>query len=233
VTPRKRPKMTLAIPFIDTILEKDFKAPFNQRHTAHQIWGRVQIEMPACDIGESTVRAYVRIRKAELDVTEQQTSSQAAAAWMMEVLHSGAALRVIEKELPGGAASSLVGFIKGGRFRERKKALAVLGRLSGIRTAVIARCLKMSRRTIGRYFSRFSNDGLNALLSAKATMIRSAILFSLLHSPPSAHGINRTSWRMDDLHRIMAESGHRTSRKRIRVPLSRRPDSNGGRQRLY
>jgi hypothetical protein len=95
VTPRKRPKMTLAIPFIDAILEKDFKAPFNQRHTAHQIWGRMQIEMPACDIGESTVGAYVRIRKAELDVTEQQTSSQAAAAWMMEVLHSGAALRVI------------------------------------------------------------------------------------------------------------------------------------------
>jgi hypothetical protein len=105
VTPRKRPKMTLAIPFIDAILEKDFKAPFNQRHTAHQIWGRVQIEMPACDIGESTVRAYVRIRKAELDVTEQQTSSQAAAAWMMEVLHSDAALRVIEKELPSGAVS--------------------------------------------------------------------------------------------------------------------------------
>jgi hypothetical protein len=40
VTPRERPKMTLAIPFIDAILEKDFKAPFNQRHTAHQIWGQ-------------------------------------------------------------------------------------------------------------------------------------------------------------------------------------------------
>ena len=52
---------------------------------------------------------------------------------------------------------ALEGFIKGGRFRERKKALAVLGRLMGIRTAVIARCLKMSRRTIVRYFSRFSN----------------------------------------------------------------------------
>ena len=185
VTPRERPKMTLAIPFIDAILEKDFKAPFNQRHTAHQIWGRMQIEMPACDIGESTVRAYVRVRKAELDVAEQQTSSQAAAAWMMEVLHSDAALRVIEKELPSGAASSLVGFIKGGRFRERKKALAVLGRLRGIRTAVIARCLQMSRRTIGRYFSRFANDGLNALLSAKATKPkddpeRDQFLFSLV-----------------------------------------------------
>ena len=151
VTPRERPKMALAIPFIDAILENDLKATFNQRHTAHQIWGRMQVEMPACDIGESTVRAYVRVRKAELDVAEQ-TSSQAAAAWMMEVLHSDAPLRVIEKEFPSGPASSLAGLIKGGRLRERKKALAVLGCLRGIRTAVIARCLQMSRRTVGRYF---------------------------------------------------------------------------------
>ena len=63
-------------------------------------------------------------------------------------------------------------------------------------------------------------------LSAKATKPkddpeRDQFLFSLLHSPPSAHGINRTSWRMDDLHRIMAESGHRTSRKRIRALIKR------------
>jgi hypothetical protein len=32
--------MALAIPFIDAILENDLKATFNQRHTAHQIWGR-------------------------------------------------------------------------------------------------------------------------------------------------------------------------------------------------
>jgi hypothetical protein len=73
VTPRERPKMALAIPFIDAILEKELKATFNHRHTAHQIWGRMQVEMPACDIGESTVRAYVRVRKARLD--DQQTDS--------------------------------------------------------------------------------------------------------------------------------------------------------------
>jgi len=223
VSPRERPKMALAIPFIDAILEADLKATFNQRHTAHQIWGRMQVEMPECDIADSTVRAYVRVRKAELDGTKQQTSSQAAASWMMEVLHSDAPLRVIQKEFPGGgAASSLEGLIKGGRLRDRKKALAVRGCLKGIRTPVIAQCLQMSRRTVGRYFSRFANGGLNALLAAKRAKPkddpeRGQFLFSLLHSPPSAHGINRTSWRMDDLHRIMSESGQRASKKRIRA----------------
>jgi transposase len=83
----------------------------------------------------------------------------------------------------------------------------------------------MSRRTIGRYFSRFTNDGPDALLSAKTKLKndpeREQFLFSLLHSPPSVHGINRTSWRMDDLHRIMAETGHRTSKRRIRALLKK------------
>jgi hypothetical protein len=104
----------------------------------------MQVEMPGCDIGESTVRAYVRVRKAELD--EQQTSSQAAAAWMMEVLHRDVPLRFIEKEFPSGAASSLAGIIKG---RERKKALAVLGCLRGIRTVVIARAVPFTRLLAG------------------------------------------------------------------------------------
>jgi transposase len=210
--------MASAIPFIDAILEDDLKVTFSQRHTAHQIWGRLRAKVPACNIGESTVRAYVRVRKAELDAARQP---QTATAWMMEVLNSDIPLRVAEKEFPSEATASLVGLVRRGRLRERKKALVVLGCLRGIRTAVIARCLQMSRRTVGRYFSSFANGGLNALLPTKRDKPkddpeRGHLLFSLLHSPPTTHGINRTSWRMDDLHRIMAESGHRTSKKRIR-----------------
>jgi hypothetical protein len=32
-------------------------------------------------------------------------------------------------------------------------------------------------------------------------------LFSLLHSPPSQHGINRTSWRIEDLHECLRQQG--------------------------
>jgi lipid-binding SYLF domain-containing protein len=85
VTPRKRPKMTLAIPFIDAILEKDFKAPFNQRHTAHQIWGRVQIEMPACDIGESTVQPVTAVQSEPQD---KESISVENAGHVMEQISS-------------------------------------------------------------------------------------------------------------------------------------------------
>src|SRR5262249_3820623 len=45
-------------------------------------------------------------------------------------------------------------------------------------------------------------------------------VFALLHSPPSAYGINRTTWRMKDLHRVMQDRqlpiSHTNVRKIIR-----------------
>src|ERR1700722_1064553 len=67
VAPRERPKMARAIPVIDAIMNSDSKVSFGQRHTAHQIWELLQIEIPGCDVGESTVRTHVRVRKAELN----------------------------------------------------------------------------------------------------------------------------------------------------------------------
>ena len=76
VTHRNRSKMALAIPYIDAILNSDLKAQFNQRHTAHQIWEQLQVEIPGCNVAESTVRKYVRARKAELDGADQTSYKQ-------------------------------------------------------------------------------------------------------------------------------------------------------------
>ena len=63
---RDRPKLAAAIPFIDAILEADRKAPRKQRHTAHRIWTRLRREKPEAEVAESTVRQYVRARKAAM-----------------------------------------------------------------------------------------------------------------------------------------------------------------------
>ena len=66
VPERERPKLGAAIPFIDAILEADRKAPRKQRHTAHRIWMRLRRERPEAEVAESTVRQYVRARKAAM-----------------------------------------------------------------------------------------------------------------------------------------------------------------------
>lgn len=63
---RERPKLAPALPFIDAILEADRRAPRKQRHTAHRIWTRLRQEKPEVVVAESTVRDYVRLRKAAL-----------------------------------------------------------------------------------------------------------------------------------------------------------------------
>jgi DDE superfamily endonuclease len=46
--------------------------------------------------------------------------------------------------------------------------------------------------------------------------IRQAV-FALLHSPPSTFGINRTTWKMDDMQDILRTQGHSLSRHLIRT----------------
>ena len=65
---RDSPQLGPAKEFIDGILETDRKAPRKQRHTAHRIWKRIRRERPECEIGESTVRRYVRARRQEMGV---------------------------------------------------------------------------------------------------------------------------------------------------------------------
>src|SRR5919202_488587 len=71
--PRPRPHLTPLVPFIGAILEGDRQAPRKQRHTAHRIYQRIQEELPDCPIAESTVRCYVRERKAVLDLRQRET----------------------------------------------------------------------------------------------------------------------------------------------------------------
>jgi len=40
-----------------------------------------------------------------------------------------------------------------------------------------------------------------------ASIVAMGAVFSLLHQPPSNFGINRTTWKMADLSRIMKETG--------------------------
>jgi transposase len=52
--------------FVDAILEADRRSPRKQRHTARRIWERIRAELPEHEVGESTVREYVREKKRQL-----------------------------------------------------------------------------------------------------------------------------------------------------------------------
>ncbi|MGI5837738.1 MAG: IS21 family transposase [Chloroflexota bacterium] len=79
--PRNRPKLGPLVGFIDDILESDRKAPRKQRHTAHRIYVRIVKEYPTCPVSESTVRKYVRERKAALGLLARETFVPQSYSW--------------------------------------------------------------------------------------------------------------------------------------------------------
>lgn len=78
---RERPRLGPVADFIDGILEADRKAPRKQRHTAHRIWVRIGKEYPSLQVAESTVRRYVRERKAEMGLASRETFVPQSYDW--------------------------------------------------------------------------------------------------------------------------------------------------------
>lgn len=81
---REKPKLALAAPFIEEMLEADRRAPRKQRHTAHRIWRRLKAEHPEIEIAESTVRRHVRLRKRELGLAHAEVFVPQSYAWGQE-----------------------------------------------------------------------------------------------------------------------------------------------------
>jgi transposase len=141
--------------------------------------------------------------------------------WIRRVLLADDPLSKIATDVPianmhAGSAERL----RPGCLRDRKKAMAVLARLMGIRLHKVAESLDLTPKTVVRYTTIFAVGGVDALFRARKSRVhdeehRGPVL-ALLHSPPSSYGINRTTWRMEDLHSVLAEMGRRLSERRIR-----------------
>ncbi len=71
--PRRRPRVRSAPrldPFkgaVDAMLVADLDAPRKQKHTARRVFARLAEEHGASELSYSTVRNYVRVRRAEID----------------------------------------------------------------------------------------------------------------------------------------------------------------------
>jgi transposase len=109
----------------------------------------------------------------------------------------------------------LLGRINNGTLRQRKKAAAVVADKRGVPIRIIATSLSISRVSVRKYVRVFGIGGVNALFAgsrraggrrAENEQVRKDV-FTLLHEPPSAIGINRTTWRMADLTQVLRERG--------------------------
>lgn len=120
----------------------------------------------------------------------------------------------------------LVAVVTGERLSMRNRALTVLARERGILTSHVYSFLLIARKTAARYWNDYQRGGSAQLFGRKPNgrqkvtdkRIKEAV-FALLHSPPSMYGINRSSWKLEDLHSILKTQGLTLCRASIRTVI--------------
>jgi transposase len=135
--------------------------------------------------------------------------------WMDRLLRGAIKNAEIESLASIKGIALLLRQIKSGPLSQQKRSVVVLAHTRGVGIRTIADHLSIGRVSARKYIRAFGEGGVEALFAGKKWAggrlaeneeIWKAV-FALLHEPPSASGINRTTWRMADLTRILSEKG--------------------------
>jgi transposase len=110
--------------------------------------------------------------------------------------------------------SVLLQELHNGRLRDRNRAMVVLATHRKIPCQTICAFLGVGKAFVRKYRNKFKTSAAAAVFAPRTNSnrkiddsdLRNAV-FSLLHEPPTTHGINRTSWTMPLLSRTLKENG--------------------------
>lgn len=139
----------------------------------------------------------------------------ASRDWMHAVLQNAKPLRELHAELGNfEGRDALISSVREGRLSERNKALTILAARKVIPGTTIRQFLDIDKTTYQRYRRLFNAGGYAALMAPKKNSARKyddeqvkQAVFTLLHEAPQRHGINRTSWKMEDFARVLSQRG--------------------------
>ncbi len=155
---------------------------------------------------------------------EREQARQAAFEWMRAVLQKDIgpdALRRDVGDVPD--LDALLDRLYDGRLSDRNRSMTVLADRHGLSSGTVCSFLGIDKKTHRRYLRTFKKGGEAALFARQTKSTRKfdneavkQAVFRLLHEPPSNYGINRTTWVMPDLTRVLRETGHPACREVVR-----------------
>lgn len=140
-----------------------------------------------------------------------------ANQWMKAMQQGAIPTELLSVEIPSISIEQ-IGILRqvalGAELAMRKRAMAMLCYMRGVRREQLCDFLGISLGSFWRYWRVFRHQGAEPLLVRKARSDRQSnnadtreAVFALLHSPPSSHGVNRTSWTMPTLESVLRSQG--------------------------
>ncbi len=135
---------------------------------------------------------------------------------MMDVLQGRRSESEVANELaavlPRGESEQLYRCVKNSPARYRTRALVMLAHNKGIRRSSIRHFLGVGSHYVDNAIRHYQAEGVRWFGPHGRTQLRKHELehyqqavFAILHSPPSTHGINRTTWRRQDIKKVMSQ----------------------------
>jgi transposase len=199
--------------------------------TSRQIYN--EIVKNGYDGSYSTVRRHLSklFKEKKLSIKKcsrtKEKGNQKYVEWVLSLLLGKISLGEVEElyseYLDRESIQILYGYILERSLRYRNRSVTIFAHLKKVPKRAIAEILGAHRRTVHSYIDKFESNGVKELFDFKRKEIKKyeepkykEKVFKILHSPPSCYGINRTTWRMEDLYQTMAKEGHPLSKTGIR-----------------
>jgi transposase len=147
--------------------------------------------------------------------------------WMTKLLQGAIELDELRDALGGRMAPDDVGrlyrCVMTKPLRYRNRAVSILSLVKGISPTSISDWLFIPLSSVRAYLRTYQSRGVGPMLSDKEKRHHkhedpryTDMVFSILHSPPSLFGLNRTSWTQDDLWNTLKASGMALSQNYLR-----------------
>ncbi len=158
-------------------------------------------------------RKQIRLRSLTLDLSQLGRESVVRRKWdhwLSEIERTGKYdSQILRKE----ETLFLIEKLTAGKNSDRKKALVLLAQDQEFPVKYLGKFLGLSLTAIYSYAELLKLKGVEGSFLDIARKKKEdneeikKMVFSLLHEPPSLSGLNRTSWRMSDLEKILKEKG--------------------------
>jgi transposase len=178
--------------------------------------------------GLSILREHLRHVRVIPSQSPLRGGRQEVFDWMRAVLQRALSRSDLAREL--GQVTELDELLTAvweGKLSHRNRAMTILARERGIGQSHACSFLHISKGTATRYWNHYQQGGQAKLLAprersrkSKNDGIKQAV-FGLLHTPPSAHGINRSTWRLTDLQKVLRSQRQPLCRDVIRTIIQR------------
>ena len=150
--------------------------------------------------------------------SNNKVSVEDSRLWMRRLLQGEISLGEIEQDLsarlPYKDIEALHDCVLSQPLRYRNRALGILSLSKGIALDIITEYLFIPRSTLKEIHKAYQSKGILHILSDKNKRplkhkdpLYKDKIFSILHSPPSTYGFNRTTWKQDDIYKVMSDCG--------------------------